>query len=63
VGRRLRRWLLRRAAADGQETAAEVVARFTDDPALRAVLGRGLGLTLVHFSAQRKRFPWDRGWV
>jgi hypothetical protein len=19
------------------------------------------GLTLVHFSAQRKRFPWDRG--
>ena len=21
------------------------------------------GLTLVHFSAQRKRFPWDRGYT
>ena len=24
---------------------------------------RGQGLTLVHFSAQRKCFPWDRGGV
>jgi len=23
--------------------------------------GHGQGLTLVHFSAQRKRFLWDRG--
>jgi len=21
------------------------------------------GVTLVHFSAQRKRFLWDRGWI
>jgi hypothetical protein len=24
-------------------------------------VGGGQGLTLVHFSAQRKRFAWDRG--
>jgi hypothetical protein len=24
---------------------------------------RGQGLTLVHFSAQRKRFQWDRGCI
>ena len=30
-------------------------------PPARALQGRGQGLTFVHFSAQRKRFLWDRG--
>jgi hypothetical protein len=29
----------------------------------RALEAEGQGLTLVHFSAQRKRFLWDRGCV
>jgi 7-hydroxymethyl chlorophyll a reductase len=28
-----------------------------------ATLGRGQGLTLVHFSAHRKRFLWDFGYI
>jgi hypothetical protein len=29
----------------------------------RSVSPREQGLTLVHFSAQRKRLLWDRGWI
>jgi len=34
-----------------------------DGELLMLATGAGQGLTLVHFSAQRKRFLWDRGCI
>ena len=44
-------------------TVPEVFANAAAAPALRLLkaAGAGQGLTLVHFPAQLKRFPWDRG--
>ena len=43
------------------KVANEAVKEGTGSPATAA--GAGQGLTLVHFSAQRKRFRWDWGCI
>jgi hypothetical protein len=44
-------------------SAHAVVATRSAGAALCAKAPERQGLTLVHFSAQRKRFLWDRGCV
>ena len=44
------------------EVKAKVMA-IENKPVAAAYVGAGQGLTLVHFSAQLKRFLWDRGCI
>jgi hypothetical protein len=49
------------AADSGAELARLDTLQFRNHNA--AISPDGRGLTLVHFSAQRKRFVWDRGYI